>query len=179
MKIAAFLISGLLLATAAGKGVCADDTAPDPDVSFLSRMTIAVPLFTRHYPDNRDFNDNTWGGVLFYDLDNHFSLTGGDFINSYRRNTAFAGLSVVPWNFSLSGVQIDPGFIVAADLNGGYKGHDSLNPLLGALTLKISGKYFDDPQYQFLNRFGLLTTVIPGFGNGSSTAVDFALTFRL
>lgn len=178
-KIAILLTSFFLLAGMAGSAFAGEQPPSGPDTSFMSRMTIAVPLFTQHYPGDRYFNDHNWGAVLFYALDGHFSLAGGDFINSYRRNTAFGGLSIVPWTIGFPGVQIDPGLLLAFDFNEGYKGYDSLDPLLGAATIKISGHYFDDPRYQFLNRTGLLMTVIPGFGNDRSTAFNLALTFGL
>jgi hypothetical protein len=55
----------------------------------------------------------------------------------------------------------------------------SVDPLLGAATIKIGGHYFDDPDYQFLNRLGLLVTVIPAFAHESSTAFNLSLTVRL
>jgi hypothetical protein len=177
--LGALLIGALLLVGGASGSARAQESASALDNSFLSRMTIAAPLFTQHYPNDRYFNDANWGGVLFYALDGHFSLAGGDFINSYRRNTAFGGLSLIPWDIDFSRVQIDPGLMLALDLNGGYKGYDPVDPFVGALTVKVGGHYFDDPQYQCLNRFGVLITVIPGFGSGTSTAVNLGLTFHL
>ena len=85
----------------------------------------------------------------------------------------------LPLNLSFSRINIDAGGMLGVDLNGGYKGYNSLDPALGALIIKFSGNYFDAPDYQFLNRAGLLLTVIPGVSGGTSTAFDLALTYRL
>ncbi len=147
--------------------------------TFLSRVTMAAPVFSRHFPKDREFNDHNWGGVIFYALDNRFSLAGGDFLNSYRRNTAFAAVSITPWALNLDGAQISPGALVGIDLTNGYKGYNPVEPLLGAATIKIGTHYFSDPHFQFLNRIGLLVTVIPGWGNNRSTAANLALTIHL
>ena len=174
---------GLVIAAALLAAIFCGDAraqeAPSDGDGSSSRLMLAVPFFSFHAPNDRDFNDRNWGGVLFYALDDHFSLAAGDFINSYRRNTAFAGVSLTPWTISLSRIQISPGLLAGFDLNGGYKGYDPVSPLLGAGIIKIGGRYFDDPNYRFLNRLGLMMTVIPGFGGGRSTAFDLALTVRL
>lgn len=157
----------------------AQEAAGGSDDGFLSRITIAAPFFSRHFPKDREFNDHNWGGVIFYALDSHFSLAGGDFMNSFRRNTAFAALSVTPWILDLSAVQISPGALVGIDLTNGYKGYNPVEPLLAAATLKVGTRSFSDPHFQFLNRVGLLVTVIPGWGNNRSTAANLALTIHL
>lgn len=178
-KKAASLLSALILVTAVSSRAVAEDAPTGQDDTILSRLTLAIPFFSRHYPHDRDFNDQNWGAVLFYALDDQFSVAGGDFTNSYSRNTAFAGVSWTPYTVHLSSVQIGLGGIIGLDLNGGYRGHNGLDPLLAAGTIKFSGNYFEEPDYQFLNRFGLLMTVIPGIGASTSTAFNLALTVRL
>jgi len=149
------------------------------DDTFMSRITIAAPFFTHHFPKDREFNDHNWGAVMFYALGPDISLAAGDFSNSYRRNTAFAGVSLTPWNLRLSAVEFSPGALVGVDLNSGYRGYDPMEPLLAAATIKISSGLFADPHFQFFNRVGLLVTVIPGLGSHRSTASNLALTIRL
>ena len=153
--------------------------AQETEDGFLSRITIAVPLFTRHTPHDELFNDSTWGAFVFFALDEDWSLTAGDYINSYDKNTAFAGVEWQPIHLHVSRLNIDLGGMLAADLNGGYAHYEPLNPLLGALNVKIGGHYFDDPGLAFFNRLGMLVTVLPGIGSGQSTAINLALTLQL
>jgi hypothetical protein len=157
----------------------AADTIASDDDDILSRITVAAPFFTRHFPHDEDFNDHNWGGFVFGQVVDQFYLTAGDFTNSYKRNTAFLGAAWLPLDLSLSHVDIDAGGMLGVDLNGGYKGYDTLDPAIGALIVKVNGHYFDDPAYDMLNRLGLLVTIIPGLTNNSSTAFDLALTYRL
>ena len=168
----------LVLATIADARAFAQE-ARGSDETFMSHITVAAPFFTHHFPKDGDFNDHNWGGVIFYALGPDISLAAGDFSNSYRRNTAFAGVSFTPWNLDLSAVQLSPGALVGVDLSGGYRGFDPMDPLLAAATIKISTAPFFDPHFQFLNRVGLLVTIIPGLGSHRSTASNLALTIRL
>lgn len=143
---------------------------------FLSRITVAAPFYTYHFPKDRMFNDHNWGGVMFFALDRHVALAGGDFLNSYRRNTAFAGISLTPWNLDLSGIALSPGGLIGVDLTHGYAHENPVEPLLGAATLKIGSAHLSD---RFFDRVGLLATIIPGFGSNRSTAANLALTLRL
>ena len=147
--------------------------------TFLSRITVAAPFFSAHFPSDRDFNDDNWGGAIFYALDTHTSLVGGDIINSYRRNTGFAAISLTPWTLDLKEIRISPGALVGIDLTNGYKRYNPVEPLLGAVTIKISSPDYRDLQFQFLNRLGLLVTVIPGFGDNRATATNLAIALRL
>ena len=156
--------------------VCAEEGNSD---DAFSRLTIAIPFFSRHFPNDREFNDHNWGGVLFYALGDHVSLAAGDFINSYRRNTAIAGVSLTPWTFALAGLQVSPGLLAGFDLNGGYRGYDPVSPFLAAGTISIGSARSGAPDAPFLDRLGLMITVIPGFGGGRSNAVNLALTVRL
>lgn len=176
LEIAACVVA---IAAATSSPVLAQEAIESGDDSFLSHVTIAAPFVSRHFPKDRNFNDHNWGGAIFYALNSHFSLAGGDFLNSYRRNTAFAAMSVTPWSLDLSAIQITPGALVGIDLNRGYKGYNPVDPLLGAATMRIDTHYFTTPHFQFLNRLGLLIVVIPGFGSNHSTAANLALTMRL
>jgi hypothetical protein len=108
-KILKFLSGAVALVTAISSGALVQNAPPDN--SFLSRMTIGIPFFTQHYPDDRDFNDHNWGGFLFLRSTIIFRWPEEIFVNSYKRNTAFAAVSVTPWNID-----------VGLDLNGGYRG---------------------------------------------------------
>lgn len=150
-----------------------------PDDSFLSRITVNVPFFTRHIPHNGRYNNDNWGGWLDVALDRQWSVVGGGFVNSYSRDTLFAGIGYMPINLEFSKIKIDAGGMIGLDLNGGYKGFNKVDPLLGAFSMKIGGADFSDPDYDFLNRLGLAITVIPPAGSHGSSAVNLALTFRL
>lgn len=178
-KMSMRMLAASGLAVAYATGATAQEAQPAADDGFWSRITIAAPVFTRHYPHDSEFNDNNWGGFAFYAFTDQLYFAGGDFINSYKKNTAFIAVAYLPLNLSFSRINIDAGGMLGVDLNGGYKGYNSLDPALGALIIKFSGNYFDAPDYQFLNRAGLLLTVIPGVSGGTSTAFDLALTYRL
>jgi hypothetical protein len=146
------------------------------DQGFLSRITLAVPLFTRHMPNDKAFNDDNWGAFALFALDDDLFVTAGDFINSYKRNTAFAALTWLPLGFDAANVRFDFGGTLGVDLNGGYKRYSSFDPLIGALNIKIGAR---DIEPGLLNRLGLLVTVIPPADSHGSTAANLALTFRL
>jgi len=146
--------------------------------SFLSRVTIEVPLFTLHTPHDEWFNDNNRGALAEIALGRHMAISAGSFMNSYKRNTTFAGFSWLPINFEFSHVTIDMGGMIAADLNGGYKGFNGMDPFLGAVLIKF-GSHFDDPRFETLNRMGVGITVIPANPNGGSTAINLSLRYRL
>jgi hypothetical protein len=179
LRMRAFGALGIILACI--QGAAAQTAQPDAndDGDFWSRITVATPFFTQHFPHDRDFNDKNWGGFVFGQITDQLYVAGGDFINSYKRNTAFVGVAYFPLNLTLSRIQIDAGGLIGVDLNGGYKGYNTLDPAVGTLNIKLSGKYFDDPDYAFFNRAGLLLTVIPGVTPNTSTAVNLALTYRL
>jgi hypothetical protein len=168
------LLAGSILALALLCGPAAAQPADDP--SFLSRITVAVPLFTRHMPNDKAFNDDNWGAFALFALDDDLFLTAGDFINSYKRNTAFAALTWLPLGFAAGDLRADFGGTLGLDLNGGYKRFSSVDPLIGALNIKIGAR---DIEPGFVNRLGLLVTVIPPADSHGSTAANLALTFRL
>lgn len=147
--------------------------------SFLSRITIEVPLFTRHAPHDDWFNDNNRGALAEIALGRHMAISAGSFMNSYKRNTTFTGFSWLPIDFAFSHLKIEMGGMIAADLNGGYKGFNGMDPFLGAVLIKVMGNRFDDPRFETLNRLGVGITLIPANPKGGSTAINLSLRYRL
>ena len=103
------------------------------------------------------------------------SAVGGYFTNSYYRDTAFLAGSAM-WSLCTrcSNANIDAGFMIGADLNGGYKGYSSVDPLMGAFQMRFTGANFTDPHYEALNHLGLALTVIPG----QNFALNLALVVK-
>lgn len=165
----------VLLTTGAMAG---EETPPEANSSFLSRVTIVVPVFTRHIPHDKWFNDHNWGAFVDVALNRQLSVVMGDFINSYKRNTLFAGISYMPINLEFSKVKIDLGGMLALDINGGYRPFNDLNPLLGVFSIKVTGTHFEDTKFAILNRLGIAITIFPNT-SGGSTALNFALTYKL
>src|SRR5579863_2719197 len=97
----------------------------------VSRITLELPVLTHHIPHDSEFNDHNWGGFVDFALDDHFSLVGGDFINSYKRNTAFAAVSWEPLSFTVSSAKLAFGGMLGVDLNHGYRGFNEAEPFLG------------------------------------------------
>lgn len=172
-------IVALAVSVHAGTAFADEAQSSAPEESFLSRITVNVPFFTRHIPKNRGYNNDNWGGWLDVALDKQWSVVAGGYTNSYYRDTFFAGISYLPVNLEFSKIKIDAGGMIGLDLNGGYKGFNSVDPLLGALSLKIGGVNYSDPDYDFLNRLGMAITVIPPAGSHGTSAVNLALTYRL
>lgn len=158
---------------AAALPIAAPAAAQEAD-GFLSRITLEAPVFTRHVPDDRGFNDHNWGLLAEVALDPQWSVVGGVFTNSYYRDTAILGARYSLWQWHAGGIRVDPGILAGFDLNGGYKDHNAVDPLLGALSLKVSGDGFGGAS-EFLNRTGLALTVIPG----DNVALNLAVTLGL
>jgi hypothetical protein len=173
--ISAAVLGSLFVASAAG----AEAHPSDENESFLSRITIEVPVFTRHVPHDNGFNDHNWGAFIDIALNRKWSVVMGDYINSYRRSTIFAGLSYMPIGLEFSKVRVSVGAMAAVDINGGYRHFNQVEPLLGALSIKVTGAHFEDPKFDVLNRLGIAVTIIPPKANGGSAPVNFALTYRL
>ena len=171
--------SGLGVAFAACVLATSAAYAGDPDAyeNFWSRVTVTVPLFTHHVPQDKGYNDQNWGGWVNVAFDRQWSVVGGDFLNSYNKNTAFAGVAWMPFNWDLAKARIDLGVMVGADLNGGYKHVSSVEPLLGALALTIRGANFG--RGALLNRLGLTFTAIPSAGRGGSCPLNLAVSIQL
>ncbi len=144
--------------------------------SFLSRVTVDVPVFTRHQPHNEAFNNHNWGAFVDVALTEHWSAVAGDFINSYKRDTIFAGVAWMPIDFDISKLNTRAGFMAGVDLNGGYRPFNDLNPFLGAISIRFTGTGFEN---DFFNRVGVAIKVIPPDPSGGSTAINFALSYRL
>lgn len=157
-------------------GAARADEATGTDQSFLSRITLLAPVYTRHLPHDRGYNDHNWGGFAEFRLIDGISLVGGEFINSYNRSTVLAGVTVLPFNFELSHLRVDLGGEIGADLNGGYKGYNKWDPLFGTLALRFSGTGFEETS--LLNHLGLAVSVIPPL-DGPVTAINLAVTLRL
>lgn len=170
--------AGLAAALWGSQALAQTAPAPEADPSFWSRVTIEVPVYTHHFPHDRDFNDHNWGAFVDVALTRQWSVEAGDFDNSYRRNTAFVAVGYAPFNWDVSNLRIDVGGMLGLDLNGGYRGHNAINPVLGALVVKVRGNDFTGGS-AFLNRLGVAATIIPADPHGGSTAVNLALTWRL
>jgi hypothetical protein len=148
------------------------------DVSFLSRVTVETPFYTRHLPSDKGFDDHNWGAFINVDIarssalgNGELSVIGGDFTNSYYKNTAILGGSVT-WTATFTNLRIDVGPVLGIDLNRGYEGHNDLAPLLGAVQVRVGGTEFG-PEYGLLNHLGVAVTLIPG------TVISLALAVRL
>jgi hypothetical protein len=175
------LAAAVALATAlpcapalAQQAAAAPTAAPD---SFWSRVTVEVPAYTHHIPHDELFNDHNWGAIVDVALNERWSVVGGDFKNSYRRNTAFAAVSWEPLVFTPGALRLAAGGMVGVDLNRGYRGFNTVEPLLGAFNLRVTAADLHDPDP--LHRFGLLFTVIPPGVQHGSTAINVAVTYRL
>jgi len=149
---------------------------PAADSSFLSRITVDVPVYSRHEPHSERFNNHNWGAFVEIAINEHWSLATGDFINSYKRATIFAGAAWMPVDFSFYSVRVRVGGMLGLDVNGGYRRYNEVNPLLGAASLRITGSGFEN---DFFNRLGIAVKVIPPAPKNGSTAINFALSYRL
>ena len=166
-------------ALAAGQARAGDSQAGQPDESFWSRVTLVVPVYTHHFPNSGQFDDQNWGAFANVAITQHWSVVGGDYINSFRRNTVFAGASFTPVGFDLGKVRLTPGVMAGVDLNGGYHGHNPLEPLLGALELNVTGEHLEQTRYRILDRMGLAIILMPGgFNQRGAVPVNLALTYR-
>jgi hypothetical protein len=166
------LVCAFAAIAALGGEARAEAALPDGSgESFGSRVTLVVPVYTRHFPGNGQFDDVA--------IDRRWSVIGGAYVNSFHRSTAFAGVSFTPVSFDLGKVRISPGAMLGVDLNGGYRGHDPAEPLLGALELSVTGQGFEGTKYQRLGRTGLALVLMPGgFNQRGSVPVSLSLTYR-
>ena len=163
------------ISTVTSAGALADHSSGNDD-SFLSRVTLLAPVYTRHLPHDKGFNDHNWGVFAEIRLFDDISVIGGEFKNSYSRNTVLAGVTVLPLNFEISHLKVGLGGEIGADLNGGYKGYNKWDPLFGTLSVRLSGTGFADSP--LLNHLGLAVSIIPPL-DGPVTAVNLAVTLRL
>ncbi len=169
---AAAALAASLFATAA----MAADTNGNDD--FWGRLTLGVPVYTHHFPHDDLFNDHNWGAFLDVKMMKNLSFDVGDFKNSYRRNTAFAAVAYTPINIRTEHLKLDIGGMLGADLNGGYRPVNSIDPVLGAFIVKFGGRNY--PDFGLLNRLGLEAIIIPPAPKGpSATAFNLSLTYRM
>jgi len=105
-------------------------------------------------------------------LDPDWSIVAGDFTNSYYRNTAIAAARYSFYKLDISSAGVDIGGMLGFDLKGGYKGNSVVDPLLGALSVKITGTHFSEDE--ILNGAGVAFTIIPG----ETVAINVAFAFR-
>lgn len=150
--------------------------ATGEDASFLSRITVDVPFFTRHVPHPELFNNHNWGAFVDIALSEDWSIAAGDFINSYKRATIFAGLAWMPVQLDLPHVNARAGVMFGFDVNGGYRRYNDVNPLLGAFSIRFTGAGFENDVF---NRLGIAIKVIPPAPDHGSTAINFALSYKL
>jgi hypothetical protein len=163
-----------LAVLAAGGAASAAEPAYD---SIWSRVTLEVPVLTRHIPHRDDLNNGDWGAFVDVAVNRHWSVVAGDFENSFHKNTAFAAVSYTPTHFDLGKVRISPDGMVGLDLNGGYKGNSSVDPLMAAVQIKIGAADASGPG--LMRRLGLaLTFIPPSLQKGGAMPVNLALTYR-
>lgn len=164
-----------IIASLFATGAAAQD---DTDSLFVPRLTIEAPLATRHVPHDEGFDDHNWGAFIDVDAVKHFGVIGGYFINSYRRETAFAGIAYTPFYIKLTHAEIDAFAAIAADLNGGYKWYNRLDPLLGAVSVRVTATNFDYTPLQLLNNLGVAVTFMPPV-SCPVTAINLSVTYTL
>jgi hypothetical protein len=165
-----------LFALALSSPAALADDAATTDQSFWSRITLLAPVYTKHLPHDRGYNDHNWGGFAEFRVVDGISLVGGEFKNSYSRDTILAGVTFLPINFEMDHLRVDLGGEIGADLNGGYKGYNKWDPLFGTLSVRFSGTGFENSP--LLNHIGIAVSVIPPL-DGPITAINLALTLRL
>ena len=166
-------LKSLVCALAAGLLAPAAAAAQDVPDGFLSRVTLEFPLVTQHLAAGHSLDDHNWGLVVDVALSPRLSLVGGEFKNSYRKDTALLGARYSFFRFTPGSLALDFGAVAGADLNGGYRDHSAVDPLMAAASIKITGNGF--AQNQFLNRTGIVFTIIPG----EVTAINLALAVGL
>ena len=144
---------------------------PDGGSSLLSRITIQVPIYTRHIPQNAGFNDHNWGVLVEARLDPDWSIIAGEFRNSYYRDTAIAASRYSIFVCDYSSIRVDTGVMLGFDLNSGYQGYNGVDPLLGALSIKITG----NSEHELLDGTGVAFTIRPGKIVMANGALAFGL----
>ena len=173
-KLGRQIMVGAALLAAFNSSAGAEEAAPpDEGHSLLSRISIQVPLYTQHFTQDAGFNNDNWGLLVEARLNQDWSVIVGEYKNSYFRDTVIAAsrYSLFAWDYSK--VRIDTGVLLGFDLNGGYEGHNGVEPLLGALSIKVTGNRFSD--YELLNGTGVAFTILPG----RIVVTNVALVFRL
>ncbi len=162
--------------------LCGSARAADAQTggSFWSRVTLVVPVYTHHFPDAGGFDDRNWGAFVDVALDGRWSVVAGDYVNSFHRNTAFAGVSFSPVSVDLGKVRLTPGVLAGVDLSGGYRGRNPVEPLLGAFELHLTGQGFEGAPDRILNRAGVALILFPGgMNHRGAIPVSLAVSYRL
>ena len=168
-----FLAMGLsLLASAAA----AQPTLTRDCSGFWSRVTLALPVATRHVPNNDDFNNENFGLLADVAMNDQWSMVAGGFRNSYGRNTAVAGAAWHTLSTTVGALRVRSGGLLAIDLNGGYRRYNSADPLVAAFSVRLSSA---EPDEGPLSRVGIQLTVIPPAPDNGSTAFNLAITYKL
>ncbi len=171
------LVCALVLTALLGGRACAADRQTAE--GFWSRVTLVVPVYTHHFPDQGAFDDRNWGAFVDVALDGRWSVVGGDYVNSFHRNTAFAGVSFSPVSVDLGKIRLRPGLLAGIDLSGGYRGRNPVEPLLGAFELHLTGQGFEGAADRILDHAGLALILFPGGMNQrGAVPVSLAVTYR-
>ena len=68
------------------------------------------------------------------------------------------------------------GVMFGFDVNGSYRPYNRVDPLLGAVSIRFTGAGFEN---DIFNRLGIAIKVIPPAPKGGSTAINFALSYKL
>jgi hypothetical protein len=172
LGLAIFAAAALWAGTASAQ---AAEGADEGD--FWSRVTLEVPVATRHTPHDSWFNDHNWGLLVDVAVNEDWSLVGGAYRNSFNRDTAIAGVSWEPLSVRVGKTRLRLGGMAALDLNRGYRGYNSVDPFLAAVNVRLSAA--DPDAGGALSRAGMLLTVIPAAEKDGSSAINLALTYRL
>ena len=174
MKLARLMFAAAALWAGAASAQAAEGAR---EGGFWSRVTLEVPVATRHVPHDSWFNDQNWGLLVDVALNEDWSLVGGGYRNSFNRNTAIAGVSWEPLSARVGKARVRLGGMAAVDLHGGYRGYNSVDPFLAAANVRLSAA--DPDAGGPLSRAGMLLTVIPAAEKDGSSAINLALTYRL
>lgn len=142
---------------------------------LLSRLTLAVPFATHHFPNDQYFNDQNSGAFADFKLNRQWSIVGGYFDNSYNKGTGFVGLAYRPIEVKLPNTNIHIGGMIGVDLTRGYAGYNKYDPALAAVSIMAN---FHDTKVKLFNRMGFAFTIIPPDPSGGSTAFNLAVTYR-
>lgn len=170
-------VAALAVFSAPEASAQAPEPAAEPHGDFLSRVTLQVPVVTVHTPDDEAFNNENWGLLADVALNDHWSLVGGAFRNSYDRDTVLAGVSWQPLSVRVAEARLRFGGMLAVDLNGGYRPYNAADPLVAGFNARLSAA--DPDRGSAWRRLGLLLTVIPPAPENGSTAVNLSVTYRL
>lgn len=86
-----------------------------------------LTLHAGSWHSSAQFSNDTYGAGLVLDVSPKVRVLAGDYRNSYRENTAYAGVAYLPWGERLKA----GGFAAYAS---GYAQHLGVNALAGAMV---------------------------------------------